>query len=304
MKITAIITTYNSAKYIRRTIDSILNQEKNSKDFEVEIIVVDDKSTDETAYIVQEEYKNVLFIQNETNSGGPNKGRNIGLGVALGDYINIVDHDDEWLPNKITEQLTYMSNDNMIVTSNYLLVDNQNNKEVERGNKSRNKCTYYKVDETFLNKLAKNKKGEKAYIGSILFHKSLKTTYFEEEFGMIDFDWLLRLFRNHCSTEINIPLYRRHFYGSNLSLDENYRKKDYEYSYRLIQSYRQEFPQIADKSIKRLNGSVARYYYLTGKMKLSRHYFYRSEFTIKTILYYLTSFAGSGFVKKHFTVFG
>jgi glycosyltransferase involved in cell wall biosynthesis len=79
LKISAIITTYNSAKYIRRTIDSILNQDRKGKDFEMEIIVVDDRSTDETARIIQEEYKDIKLVQNEINSGGPNKGRNIGL---------------------------------------------------------------------------------------------------------------------------------------------------------------------------------------------------------------------------------
>jgi glycosyltransferase involved in cell wall biosynthesis len=304
LKITAVITTYNSAKYIRRTINSILNQDKRGKDFELEIIIVDDKSTDETAKIVQEEYRDIKFIQNETNSGGPNKGRNIGLNMATGDYICIVDHDDEWLPDKITEQLNYLKDGNLIVTSNYLLADAQNNKEVERGNKSETEYTNHKTNETFFNKLAKNKKGEKAYIGSILFHKSLKTNYFEEKYGMADFDWLLRLFKNNSSIEINIPLYRRHFYGSNLSLDENYRKNDYDYSMSVLLSYQQEFPKIVPRSIKRLNGSMARYYYLVGKMKQSRYYFRRSELTSKTILYYLTSFVGSGFVKKHFHIFG
>lgn len=270
----------------------------------MEIIVVDDRSTDETARIIQEEYKDIKLVQNEINSGGPNKGRNIGLKMATGDYICIVDHDDEWLPYKITEQLNVMTDGNIIVTSNYLLADSQTGQEIERGNKSETKFTYYKKDETFLNKLAKNKRGEKAYIGSILFHKSLKTNYFEEKFGMADFDWLLRLFKDNSSIEINIPLYRRHFFGSNLSLDENYRKNDYDYSMSVLRNYKQEFPAIVSRSIKRLNGSMARYYYLVGKMKQSRYYFRRSELTSKTILYYLTSFAGSGIVKKHFHIFG
>ena len=121
---------------------------------------------------------------------------------------------------------------------------------------------------------------------------------------MVDFDWLLRLFRNNKSIEINKPLYRRYFYGSNLSMDENYRKNDYDLSHQTVLLYKNEFPEVVNKSIKRINGSMARYYYVMGKMKKSRHYFLHSEIDMKTILYYLTSYVGSGFVKKHFNVFG
>ena len=303
MKVSAIITTYNSEKYIRRTIESIINQEKSGKLFDLEIIVVDDQSKDNTKNIVLE-YNNIIFIQNPVNSGGPNKGRNIGLKIATGDYICIVDHDDEWLPNKISEQLEYIDNKNLIVTSNYIQFDVQNNKETERGNKSEKGFTYHPTNETFINKLSKNKKGEKGYIGSILFHQSLKTILFEEEFGMVDFDWLLKLFRNNSSVEINKPLYRRYFYGTNLSLDEKYRKNDYEFSIRTLLNYKIEYPLIVRKSIKRINGSMGRYYYVTENMKEARKYFLKSEIHFKTILYYITSFIGYRFVKKHFNVFG
>ena len=303
MIISAIITTYNSEKFIRRTIDSILNQDKQGKDFEMEVIVVDDCSKDNTKKII-EEYTNVIFIQNEVNSGGPNKGRNSGLEKASGEFICIVDHDDEWLPTKISEQLDCVSNEYLIVTSGYLQIDVQSNTEEERGNHPKERITHHKENETFLNKLAKNKNGEKAYIGSILFHKTLKNISFEDKFGMVDFDWLLRLFRNNKSIEINKPLYRRYFYGSNLSMDENYRKNDYDLSLQTVLSYKNEFPEIVKKSIKRINGSMARYYFVMGNMKKSRYYFLHSEIGLKTILYYLSSYAGSGFVKKHFNVFG
>lgn len=303
MVISAIITTYNSEKFIRRTIDSILHQDKQGKNFEMEVIVVDDCSGDNTKKIV-EDYADVIFIQNNVNSGGPNKGRNSGLQKASGEYLCIVDHDDEWLPTKISEQLDCVSTEYLIVTSNYLQIDVDSNTEEERGNHPKEKITRHNENETFLNKLAKNKNGEKAYIGSILFHKSLKSIYFEEKFGMVDFDWLLRLFRNNKSIEINKPLYRRYFYGSNLSMDENYRRNDYDLSLQTVLSYKNEFPEIVKKSIKRINGSMARYYYVMGNMKKSRYYFIHSEIDVKTILYYLTSYAGSGMVKKHFNVFG
>ncbi len=109
MKISVIITTYNSEQFISRTIQSILNQEKKDIDFELEIIVVDDCSTDNTKSIVKQ-YDNIVFIENKKNSGGPNKGRNIALQKCTGDYICIVDHDDEWLPLKMSKQLKLANN--------------------------------------------------------------------------------------------------------------------------------------------------------------------------------------------------
>lgn len=303
MKVSAIITTYNSEKYIRRTINSILNQENVTKDFELEIIVIDDNSNDNTCQIIREEYKTVLFVQNTINSGGPNKGRNIGMNMATGDYICIVDHDDEWLPNKISEQLKYVNSENKIVTSSYILINVQRNSEEKRGNKSVKRYTCYSKNETFINKLSKSKSGEKAYIGSIMFHKSL-VTHFEEEYGMVDFDWLLHLFENNCSTEVNVPLYRRYFDGSNLSLNEKYRENDFFISLQILETYKDKYPEIISKSVKRLNGSLARYYYVVGKMNLSRQYFMKSELNLRTIAYMLTTFVGSKLVKRYFNVFG
>ena len=63
-------------------------------------------------------------------------------------------------------------------------------------------------------------------------------------------------------------------------------------------------PEEAREGKKKVCGSAARYFYLIGEMKHARGFFLRSKFNLKTILYYLTSFVGSGFVKKHFNIFG
>jgi len=302
MKISAIITTYNSESVIRRTIESIRSQQREEIDFDIEIIVIDDCSSDATMEIVKS-YADVILLQNETNSGGPNRGRNIGLKKSSGDYICIVDHDDEWLPFKIATQLKYVEMAK-IITSNYYQIDVLKNKKDERGNKSEQAFIFHSQNKTFLNKLSKSKKGEMAYIGSILFHKSLKSILFEEEFGMIDYDWVLRLFKDNSSAEIAKALYNRHFDGTNLSLNETYRKNNYLISLKTISLYEKEYPEFVTKSIKRINGSMARYYYLMGNMPLARSFFCKSERDMKIFLYYLTTFAGSSFVKKYFNVFG
>jgi len=121
MKIVSIIIpTYNSEKTIKRAIDSVLNQEGLGTLFDVEIIISDDASTDNTLEICNE-YQ-VVVISNNDNSGGPNRGRNQGIKAASGDYIAFLDHDDEWLPNKLIKQLKEIDNGAEFVSSQYIKI--------------------------------------------------------------------------------------------------------------------------------------------------------------------------------------
>lgn len=94
MKISIVIPTYNSEKYIARCLDSVLAQEE--RDFEA--IVVNDGSKDKTAVLVEEyvkKDKRIILINQE--NGGVSKARNTGLDRAQGEYIFFVDSDD-WIP--------------------------------------------------------------------------------------------------------------------------------------------------------------------------------------------------------------
>lgn len=92
-KISVIIPVYNANEYLRRCLDSVCNQ--TLKD--IEIICVDDCSTDNSFEILQEytkKYTNLKVIHCDKN-GGESVARNIGLDNATGDYIAFVDNDDE-----------------------------------------------------------------------------------------------------------------------------------------------------------------------------------------------------------------
>ena len=102
--VSVIIPTYNGSKSISATIESVLNQ--TFKDFE--IIVVDDGSTDDTT-VVLKQYKNRIHYFRKSN-GGPASARNLGLRNARGKYIAFLDHDDIWLPSKLTIQTECMEN--------------------------------------------------------------------------------------------------------------------------------------------------------------------------------------------------
>ena len=151
-------------------------------------------------------------------------------------------------------------------------------------------------------KLMKRNHGQQTYLGSIMFHASLKDILFETDHGMIDFDWVLRLFYNNSSVELCDSLYLRELNVSNLSLEETYRLNDYQFSLKFISKYEAEFPREVSISKKRINGSLARYYYLTERMSLSRKFFLRSEINYKTILYVITTFVGYKLVKRYFNI--
>ena len=102
-KVSIIIPTYNRVDLLPRAINSVLNQ--TFQDFE--LIVVDDGSTDNTKQVVEEfqkKDKRIKYIWQE-NSGAPAKPRNTGIKNSQGEYIALLDHDDEWLPEKLEKQL-------------------------------------------------------------------------------------------------------------------------------------------------------------------------------------------------------
>lgn len=108
-KVSIIIPTYNGEKYIKRAILSVLNQ--TFQDFE--IIVVDDSSCDNTVLIVKElqtKDSRIKLICLEKNSGGPALPKNKGFEISSGEFIAYLDQDDEWLSNKLEEQVNLFKN--------------------------------------------------------------------------------------------------------------------------------------------------------------------------------------------------
>lgn len=102
-RISVIIPVYNCESYIGEALKSILNQSVQ----DVEIIVVNDGSTDGTLSVAEafaEKDKNIRIIS-QTNSGKPAVARNVGLRHAAGEYICFLDGDDLFLPGKLEKQL-------------------------------------------------------------------------------------------------------------------------------------------------------------------------------------------------------
>ena len=95
-KVSVIIPTYNRSKIVKDAICSVLDQTES----DLEIIVVDDGSTDDTHSIVSGISDDRVFYFFKTN-GGPAGARNLGLSKAKGEYIAFLDSDDFWPENYI-----------------------------------------------------------------------------------------------------------------------------------------------------------------------------------------------------------
>ncbi|MBL82633.1 MAG: hypothetical protein CMG90_01990 [Marinobacter sp.] len=114
--VTVIIPAYNASEYISETLTSVINQTYKN----IEIIVVDDGSTDNTKNIVQSFGKKVHYIYQE-NSGSCASPRNTGLRSAHGEYVTFLDADDIMVLSKIEDQVRglKMHADAVISISNY-----------------------------------------------------------------------------------------------------------------------------------------------------------------------------------------
>ncbi|MCB1873922.1 MAG: glycosyltransferase [Gammaproteobacteria bacterium] len=101
--VSVVIPTFNAASFIVETIDSVLKQTYQP----IEIIIVDDGSTDNTLELVENKYKDGVIRIGQTNSG-PSAARNRGINESSGKYIAFLDADDLWLPGKIASQVAVM----------------------------------------------------------------------------------------------------------------------------------------------------------------------------------------------------
>ncbi|WDE13289.1 glycosyltransferase family 2 protein [Thalassomonas haliotis] len=121
-EISIIMATYNSAKYIEKSIESILNQTNS----DWELVITDDSSTDDTFQILesyQSKYDNIHVLKNKVNSGAA-VARNSSLNQAKGRFIAFLDSDDLWHENKLQRQIAFMKKSQSAMTfTSYEIID-------------------------------------------------------------------------------------------------------------------------------------------------------------------------------------
>jgi len=180
--VSVVIATYNMGQYINQAIDSILQQTWSN----LEIIVVDDGSTDSTSEVMlsYKDNSKVIYIKNE-NQGQP-KAKNCGIKHTKGEFIAFCDADDLWEHNKLEVQMPLFDNPNVgVVYSEVSNIDEHNQRYLKEPNETRHvgMVTNYMLIENFVP------------FGTSVIRRACieKNGIFDEEFRMgIDWDLWLR----------------------------------------------------------------------------------------------------------------
>lgn len=123
--VSVIIPVYNAEKFISDTIESVLNQEYK----DVEIILVDDHSTDKSAEIIKKYQKhclNVVYHRQDRNQGAA-VARNTAMNIAKGRYVAFLDSDDQWCQGKLIKQLTFMAANDAAISCTAMDTFDENN---------------------------------------------------------------------------------------------------------------------------------------------------------------------------------
>lgn len=100
--VSVVMPAYNAARYILEAIDSILRQDYSP----IEIVLVDDGSTDNTVSLVEARAPAARIIRQA--NAGVGAARNTGLRAATGDFVCFLDADDGWFPGKVSTQVGYL----------------------------------------------------------------------------------------------------------------------------------------------------------------------------------------------------
>ncbi|SKB14131.1 putative Sugar transferase-a glycosyl transferase [Planktothrix sp. PCC 11201] len=193
--VSVIIPVYNGEKYLAEAIQNAQNQDYHP----LEIIVIDDGSTDKTAEIAAQ-FKDCIRYIYQQNSG-PASARNHGIKVANGEVIAFLDVDDLWSDDKLKLQANYLANNPSVEIVQGLI------QQIQRFEDSENSHSIFKIVSNpyqFVN------------LGSSIYRKSLfaKIGLFDETLRYAeDMDLLFRAWENNISKVVldRVTLfYRKH----------------------------------------------------------------------------------------------
>lgn len=232
MKVTIIVPVYNTEKELKNTLDSLINQTY----CDIEILIINDGSTDNSEEIIHEymkEWDKITYIEKE-NTGIADT-RNLGISKATGDYILFVDSDDYIEKDMLDKLKTYMDQDIDIIKFKLQRVD-------EKGN------VIEKVNGATFDKVSGQEAFNKLYCTDVLLDSpcvylykrdyllknnfKFKVGTYHEDFGLIP------LIVVKANSAISIDYYGYNYVQSNNSITRN-------------NNY--------DKTIKKMKDSISQY---------------------------------------------
>lgn len=200
--VSVVIPTYGRSNLLNRAIDSVLDQTYNN----IEIIVVDDNNPDSkhreyTENLLQKYIENheILYIKHQKNSGG-SAARNTGIKLSKGEYIALLDDDDEWFSHKLEQQISYFESLNTnvgVIYCSYILQEYDGSKE------------YIRTEKGDLTKDLLMLQFDPGASSTLVFRKNIleKIGYFDESFERHqDLEILIRLCRTHLIDVCSVVL--------------------------------------------------------------------------------------------------
>ncbi len=246
MKVSIVIPTYNRQQYICHAIESAFSQTLT----DIEVIVVDDGSTDNTEEVIKPYRNKINYIK--TENGGPAHARNVGMKMASGDYISWLDSDDLYYPYKSELQASFLDKFHeigMVYTEFSGFDDNGYFDEYHLKNyhSSAYKSGCVTYDDIFSEKILiknvdlklENLNGETIYMGnifdsyfqnivvftnSIMFRRSILDIvgFQNSEFGLFhDLEFVLRICKLYKVAFIDVPTYKLRYHNTQISGTSN-----------------------------------------------------------------------------------
>lgn len=232
--VSVAMPVYNAENYIRKAIDSILNQ--TYKDFE--LIVVNDASTDKSAEIILT-YNDprIRYVENTSNMGIA-KTRNKCVQLARGKYIAVLDNDDIARHNRLELQVKFLeSNKDFGVCGSYYEVINEVGTVVTKMKvpvTDREVRTYLLFDNCFCNSTI------------MIESELLKERKYDEEFDMIEdyyFLYEISKFKKLCNLPAYTTQYRVHGQNTSIQKLEGIRKLRTKMDRKILQDYQIPFSE-------------------------------------------------------------
>lgn len=276
--VSIIIPVYNRANIIERTVNNILQQTYK----EIEVIVVDDGSTDNIDDVMQH-YKDdrVRYIKIEQNMGAC-YARNVGVRAAKGEYIAFQDSDDLWMDEKIEHQLECIKSSNFDICICRMMQIYENGKRKEFHGE-----TFSQQSITVENEL-----GKSFFSTQLIFGK--KGCFLEEPFDETfprfqDWDLGIRLVKKYKIIFLDEILVERYLQSNSVS---NNSSKGYIAGKLLLEKYHEDYIQYPKAKAKFL----AFYAKLQELNNESSHEYLKEslylDFKMKTLAKYMLQSVG------------
>lgn len=205
--VSVVIPTYNHARYLRSALNSVIGQSYPN----LEVLVIDDGSTDDTVAVLKPYQSHINYIYKK--NGGTASALNLGLSRATGKYICWLSADDVFLEHKVAKQVALMESNPSLGFSytSFEVIDGEGKKQYDAHS------PYFPDKQELVRKLM-----EGCFINgsSVIMRRSAleSTGYFDESLPQAhDFDLWLRLLRQYACGFLDEILLAYRWHGQNMS---------------------------------------------------------------------------------------